>query len=75
MSYTHFMRGRQYIKQIKRHGRQEGIDVWTIRSRGKGSHQMLYYGERKTTIKDPRGDWSPTYYRLICIQLGIEETD
>lgn len=67
------MKGRQYIKAIKRHGRDNNIEVWTVKSRGKGSHQMLYYGKRKTVIKDPRQDWSPTYYRLICQQLGIEE--
>lgn len=73
MSYTGFMRGRQYLKKIKRLGRAEGIEVWTVKSRGKGSHQMLHYGDRKTTIKNPREDWSPQYFKLICTQLGLED--
>lgn len=75
MPYTDFMRGRQYIKRIKRIGRKGDVDVWIVRNRGKGSHQMLHYGDRKTTIKNPREEWSPTYYRLICVQLGIDEME
>ncbi len=36
---------------------------------------MLYYGDRKTTIKSPHEEWSPGYFRLICTQLGIAETE
>jgi mRNA interferase HicA len=35
-----------------RHRRRRGAEVRFVAQRGKGSHGTLYYGERKTIVKD-----------------------
>jgi mRNA interferase HicA len=46
------MTGGEFIKRVRRLGKSRGVEVHFVKHRGKGSHGTLYYGNRKTTVKD-----------------------
>ncbi|MCY4386599.1 MAG: type II toxin-antitoxin system HicA family toxin [Desulfurellaceae bacterium] len=43
--------------------------------RGKGSHITLYYGPRKTTVKDLRKEVAPGLLSAMIRQLGLTRRD
>ena len=48
------MTGDEFIKCIRRLGRERGVTVRFEPRKGKGSHGRLYFGHRFTTMKDRR---------------------
>lgn len=46
------MNGAEFIRRIRRLGRERGVLVRFEARHGKGSHGRLYYGEGFTTLKD-----------------------
>jgi mRNA interferase HicA len=42
----------EFIRAMRKLGRRRGVEVRFVTWRGKGSHGTLYYGERKTIVKD-----------------------
>src|SRR5262249_34577257 len=69
------MRGNELIKKVETIGRQKGIAVRGDKKRGKGSHQTLYFGERKTIIRNPKDELKTGTYHAMLKQLGISEKD
>lgn len=69
------MRGTELIKKINALGRKNGIPVSVDIKRGKGSHRMLHFGGRRTTIKDPRKEIGPGLLAAILRRLGIDRKD
>jgi len=67
------MNGAQFIKLVRRIGRQNGVEVRFDSRYGKGSHGRLYYGERFTTLKDRKKEIGPGLYRKMLRDLGIDE--
>ena len=61
--------------RIKRLGRERDIAVRFDPSPGKGSHSALYYGGRRTTLKDLRKEISPGLLRDMLVQLGLTRRD
>ena len=48
------MTGDEFVRRVRRLGRERGIAVRFESRPGKGSHGRLYYGERFTAVKDRR---------------------
>lgn len=48
------MTGREFVLRVYQLAAERGVPVRLELKRGKGSHAMLYYGERKTVVKDRR---------------------
>ena len=48
------MNGREFIERVFEIGRERGVPVRIDTKRGKGSHITVYYGARKTVVKDRR---------------------
>jgi mRNA interferase HicA len=46
------MTGNEFLRRIKRLGRERGLVVNFDAAHGKGSHGTLCYGSRRTTLKD-----------------------
>jgi mRNA interferase HicA len=55
-------------------GRRRGIEVRFVTRRGKGSHGTLYFGDRKTIVKD-RKELSRGLLLDMLRQLGLEPRD
>jgi len=64
------MRGNELIKKVEALGKEREIAVRVDKKRGKGSHQTLYFGERKTVIRNPKDELKTGTYRAMLKQLG-----
>ena len=69
------MRGNELIKKVAALGKERGLAVRVDKKRGKGSHQTLYFGERKTIIRNPKEELKTGTYHAMLKQLGISEKD
>ena len=56
-------------------GRQRNIPVRLEAKRGKGSHTTLYYGDRKTVVKDRRKEVGAGLLSAMIRQLGLDPND
>ena len=45
------------------------------KSHGKGSHGTLYFGGKKTIMKDPKKEIGPGLLRAMLNRLGLEKKD
>ncbi len=44
-------------------------------SRGKGSHQTLYFGTAFTVLRNPKDELKTGTLHAMCSQLGIKASD
>lgn len=67
------MNGDEFIRKVRKLARRNGMHVEIFRAHGKGSHQTLHYGDRRTTVK--HGEIGKGLLRAMCLQLKIEPED
>lgn len=72
MSDISCMNGRQFIENVRRIGRHNGVVVTVEENRGKGSHVTLWYGARYTVVKDRRKDIGTGLFRAMCEQIDLD---
>ena len=75
MSHNVFVTGREFIERVTRIGRERGVEVLVDPKRGKGSHVTVYYGLRKTIIKDRRKELRPGLLSSMIRQLSLQRND
>jgi len=56
-------------------GAARGVTVRFDKTRGKGSHGTLYYGERFTVVKDRRKECGPGLIAKMSADLGLNRAD
>lgn len=69
------MTGNEFIRKVKALGKQRGISVVLNASRGKGSHQTLYYDAAFTVIRNPKDELKTGTLHGMCSQIGIKTSD
>jgi len=69
------MTGNEFIKKVKTLGKAREIPVRLHASRGKGSHQTLYYGFAFTIVRNPKDELKTGTFHAMCKQLGINQAD
>ena len=69
------MTGNELIRKIKALGRERGIVVRLDASRGKGSHQTLYFGSAFTVIRNPKDELKTGTFHAMCSQLGVKANE
>lgn len=69
------MTGKEFIDRVFEVGRERGIPVRLDTKRGKGSHVTLYYGKRKTIVKDRRKEIAQGLLSAMIRQLGLGRDD
>ena len=67
------MTGKEFVKRAKRFARRTGKACRFDPRPGKGSHGMLYIGDRRTTVK--RGKLAAGALRNMLKQLDIAKED
>ena len=67
--------GREFIARVRKLARKNEVAVSFDRTRGKGSHGTLYYGDRRTVVKDRRKPLKTGTLLGMCKQLGIDSND
>ena len=63
------MDGTEFVRRAKRYAKSVDTFFLFDPRRGKGSHGILYLGERRTVVK--RGEIEPGAFRSMLKQLGI----
>ena len=63
------MNGIDFIRRDRRHARRTGKKFRFDQRRGKGSHGVLYVGDRRTIVK--RVELKPGTFRAMLKQLDI----
>lgn len=66
------MNGSEFLKKLKKLGKNKGISVGFVAERGKGSHGTVYFGDHRTTLKDRKKEIGKGLFRKMCEQLGID---
>ena len=61
--------------RVAKLGRERNVPVRLEAKRGKGSHTMLYYGDRKTVVKDRRKEVGAGLLSAMIRQLGLDPND
>ncbi len=69
------MTGAEFVRRVRRLGRQRGVPVRFSPTFRKGSHGRLFYGSRLTTVKDRRKELSPGLAHAMLRQLGLGLAD
>jgi len=67
--------GNEFIRKVKALGKPGGVAVALNASRGKGSHQTLYYGTAFTVVRNPKDELKTGTLHGMCGQLGIKASD
>ena len=75
MSYVWDVKGREFVTRVFELGAERNISVRVDTKRGKGSHATLYYGSRKTVVKDRRKELAPGLLSAMIRQLGLDHRD
>jgi mRNA interferase HicA len=69
------VRGKEFVRRIQALGKERGIIVRWATHRGKGSHGLLYYGSKMTTVRDLKDEIDKHAYHNMLKQLGLSEND
>ena len=69
------MTGDEFVKRVRRLGRERGVAVRLESRKGKGSHGRLHYGDRFATVKDRRKEISQSLLAAMIRQLGLSRED
>ena len=69
------MTGNEFVRRIRRIGRERGVAVRFESRPGKGSHGRLYFGERFATVKDRRKEIGTGLLAAMLRQLGLNRED
>ena len=69
------MAGNEFIRKVRRLGRTRGVNVTFIAERGKGSHGTLYYGDKRTIVRNPKDELKTGTLHAMLSQLGLTLAD
>lgn len=69
------MNSKQFIRAVKRLAAKRGIAVRIDTKRGKGSHAMVFLGDRATVLPRHKDKIPTGTLKSICAKLGITPQD
>lgn len=69
------MKGSELLRRLRRLGRRRGVAVEVVAERGKGSHRLVYFGDRRTTLRDPKDELKKGTLHAMLRQLGLTLDD
>lgn len=69
------MKGNEFVKRVKKLAKVKGKTVSINKSRGKGSHITLYYGQKFTVVRNLKDELKTGTYKAMLKQLEIKEDE
>ena len=69
------MTGNEFLRKLKALGNRRGVVVKIDATRGKGSHQTVYFGAAFTIIRNPKDELRTGTFHAMCSQLGVNPRD
>jgi mRNA interferase HicA len=73
--YDLLMTGNELIRKLRRLGRERGVEIRYEPRLGKGTHGRLFFGDRLTTLKDPRAEIGKRLLHKVLRDLGLAADD
>lgn len=64
------MNREDFLRELRKLGRDRGIVLEIIKNRGKGSHYRVRFGDRETIVQS--GELPPMLVKRLKAQLGID---
>lgn len=69
------MTGSEFLKRLKRLGKESGTAVWFDPVQGHGSHGVVYFGDKWTILKDRKKEIGPGLLASMLRDLGVKKGD
>ena len=69
------MKGIEFIRKIKNLAKHRGFDCRLDKKRGKGSHVTLYFGDKRTIVRNPKDELKKGTMYAMLKQLGLTKQD
>ena len=69
------MKGKEFIRRLKKYGKQHDVIVEWIAERGKGSHGTLYLGNHYTIVRNLKDELKTGTLNAMLKQLGLKKED
>jgi mRNA interferase HicA len=69
------MKGIEFIRKIKKLARQRECRCIVDKKRGKGSHVTLYYGNKRTIVRNPKDELKKGTISAMLRQLELTNRD
>jgi len=69
------MNGNELLRKIRKLAKEQGVKVSVEKQRGKGSHGTLYFGDKRTTLKDRKKEIGAGLLGSMLDDLGIDKKD
>lgn len=66
------MKGSEFVRKIKNLAKEKDIECTLVKERGKGSHSTLYFGERRTVVRNLKDELKTGTLREMLKQLEID---
>ena len=66
------MTGNEFIRKVKKLGKERGVAVQFVARRGKGSHGTLFYGMQFTIVPNPKNELKAGTLHAMLTQLGLK---
>jgi mRNA interferase HicA len=67
--------GNEFIRKLRALGKKRGVVVVLDASRGKGSHQTLYFGTAFTVVRNLKDELKTGTLHAMCAQIGIKASE
>ena len=69
------MKGSEFLKRIQRLAKERALVCSWYPDKGKGSHGVLKYGDRRTVLRNLKDELKTGTYHGMLKQLGLSEKD
>lgn len=69
------MRGAEFVRRVHDLGRVRRVVVQWVPERGKGSHGTLYFGQRRTIVRNLKDELGKGAFHGMLRQLGLTARD
>lgn len=69
------MTGKEFIRKVKKLGKERSVAVQFVARRGKGSHGTLFYGTQFTIVPTPKNELKTGTLHAMLAQLGLKSED
>lgn len=69
------MNGNEFLRKLRALGKAKNLSLELISKRGKGSHQTIVFGGKKSVIRNLPDELKTGTLAAMCAQLGIKKED
>jgi len=69
------MTGNEFLKRLKDLAKLKGVTVTYDPKRGKGSHGTVYFGDKRTILRNPKDELKTGTLHGMCEHLGVKVTE